>query len=91
MINISFPIYESCLVAFIIYVIALSSLFERFRMHITNKSNFLGELVSCPFCLSFWVGIVIVVLYEIHNLGKLFFIIIFANIVVAIIKRGYHD
>ena len=43
-------------------ILTMSSLFEPVRDFIESKSEFLGELVSCPMCLGFWVGLTISVL-----------------------------
>ena len=37
-------------------ILVYSSLFEKPRTFIKSKSDFLGELVSCPMCTGFWVG-----------------------------------
>jgi len=37
-------------------LISAASIFEDLRTSIKNKSEFFGELISCPMCLGFWVG-----------------------------------
>lgn len=38
-------------------IITLSSLFRPVRRFFAARSQFLGELFSCPQCLGFWVGL----------------------------------
>jgi hypothetical protein len=42
----------------IVYLVAESNLFEKPRAWIAKKSHFLGELIYCPICTSFWVGLI---------------------------------
>jgi len=37
-------------------LISAGTIFEDIRTAIKSKSDFLGELISCPMCLGFWVG-----------------------------------
>jgi len=39
-------------------IMSTGQIFERPRNFIATKSKFLGELVSCPMCLGFWVGLI---------------------------------
>lgn len=39
------------------YLLAESNLLEKPRAWIASKSHFLGELVYCIICTSFWVGL----------------------------------
>ena len=57
--HLLFFILASCGVTFII---TYSSIFEPIRTFIEKRSDFFGELLSCPMCAGFWVGIVISVL-----------------------------
>lgn len=38
-------------------IMSAGSIFENLRNFILQKNSFLGELVSCPMCLGFWVGL----------------------------------
>ena len=48
-----FFILSSCGITFII---THSSIFEPIREFVERRSNFFGELLSCPMCSGFWVG-----------------------------------
>ena len=39
-------------------------IFNSFRNWIGEKSTFLGDLVRCPMCLGFWVGILLSVTWQ---------------------------
>ena len=39
------------------FIITRSTIFESFREKIACKSEFFGNLVSCPQCFGFWSGI----------------------------------
>ena len=38
------------------WIISRESIFRKFRVYVKKKNNFLGELVSCPFCISVYLG-----------------------------------
>lgn len=38
-------------------IMSAGNIFESTRNFISNKNKFFGELVSCPMCLGFWVGL----------------------------------
>ena len=38
-------------------IVTVSSIFEPMRNMVSSKSDFLGELVGCPMCMGFWIGI----------------------------------
>ena len=38
-------------------IMSSGSIFDTTREFISKKSKFFGELVSCPMCLGFWVGL----------------------------------
>jgi hypothetical protein len=44
-------------------IISSGSIFDKPRGIIANRSKFLGELISCPMCLGFWVGLICAVLF----------------------------
>lgn len=37
-------------------IIVNGSIFEPIRQFIENKSSFLGDMLQCPMCTGFWVG-----------------------------------
>jgi len=39
------------------YIVVYSKIFFKFRDWSYGKSQFLGDLVHCPLCLGFWVGL----------------------------------
>ena len=43
----------------ICYVLSESNLFIKQREWLASKHKLLGELIYCPICLSFWVGLVL--------------------------------
>ena len=40
-------------------LIVYGSIFEKARAYIKSKSDFFGELVHCPMCTGFWVGVLL--------------------------------
>lgn len=44
--------------------ISKASIFERLRVWIDRESEWLGDLVSCPYCTSHWVALVAVIAFE---------------------------
>lgn len=38
-------------------IVTQSSLFERLRYAIRDRSEFFGQLIRCPMCFGFWTGI----------------------------------
>ena len=40
-------------------IITVSSLFLPIRSFIDSKSSYLGELINCPMCTGFWVGLIV--------------------------------
>lgn len=41
-----------------------ASIFDRPRDWLSKKSDFLGKLLGCPYCLSHWVAFVLVGIYR---------------------------
>ena len=37
----------------------MSSIFEPIRDFVAGKSDFFGELINCPMCSGFWVGLTV--------------------------------
>lgn len=60
--------------AFIAFTISETKLFTKFRNAIIARNSFFGELVSCGYCLSFWIALFFVLNYKIF--------VIFSNLIV---------
>jgi hypothetical protein len=45
-------------------IISTGAIFEKTRDLISSKSKFFGELISCPMCLGFWVGLIFSFIYK---------------------------
>jgi hypothetical protein len=45
-------------------IIVQSKLFKPFRAWVEGKSTFFGKLVSCMLCSGFWVGLLMVILFN---------------------------
>ncbi len=43
----------------ITFLITYSVIFEPLRIFVDKRSDFLGELFSCPMCAGFWTGLVV--------------------------------
>lgn len=60
--------------AILVYTISYSKILQPFRDFFFYRSveskfmNFLHELISCHFCLSYWTSIPIFFLYKVNNL-----------------------
>ncbi len=74
----------SMVTASISFTVTESKLFESFRNFVKRKNNFLGELVSCGYCLGHWIafGIVIMYNFNIFNNG-LFIDYFFTGLIIA--------
>lgn len=59
----------SMVVASIAFFISHSQLLEKFRNWLWDKTNFLGELVACCYCLSHWVTAVLLVFLPVKLFG----------------------
>ena len=44
-------------------IITQSTLFSPFREFIERRSSFFGDLIECPMCTGFWVGLFMSFLY----------------------------
>ncbi len=55
-------------------IMSSGQIFEKTRGWISSKSKFIGELISCPMCLGFWVGLISAMFFGINP-------IIFAGLV----------
>jgi hypothetical protein len=54
----------SMVVAVISMTTSSAVIFEKVRLKIGSKSQFLNELIRCPYCTSFWVAIPFVLIYK---------------------------
>lgn len=46
------------------FTITETKLFEPFRLWLEKKSQFLGKLFTCGYCLGHWVAFFLVVIYQ---------------------------
>ncbi len=60
--------YQITVMAFAVSAIAVTitkaKVFQPIRGWIKSKSVWLGDLFSCPYCLSHWLAIIIVAIYQ---------------------------
>lgn len=77
----------SLAVASISYTISKSGIFLPVRLFICKHIHFLGQLISCPYCLSNWVSFIIfITIYKSFSLD--FIIMSFAAITLSAIWCG---
>ena len=57
-------LYLSFAVASISFTVTESKLFRSFREWVKRKNTFLGELVSCGYCLSHWLAFAFIAIYK---------------------------
>lgn len=70
--------------ASISFTVTESKLFESFRSFVKRKNNFLGELVSCGYCLGHWIAFSIVILYNFNIFNNdLFIDYFFTGLIIA--------
>lgn len=50
-------IYNILITYGIAYLITQSVLLEKPRAYLASKHWFIGELLYCPICISFWIGL----------------------------------
>ena len=50
--------------AVIAMTVSKASIFEQARVWLDRKSNWLGDLVACPYCTSHWVAFLFVALFQ---------------------------
>lgn len=51
-------------IAAVSLTITRASIFKPFRLWVEEHSTFFGELVSCPYCMSHWVALVVVSIFK---------------------------
>lgn len=74
------PIFIPFATSAISLTITKSKFFAGFREWIGSKSDLLGELFSCPWCLSHWVSLGIFLFADLRLPFFWFIILLFANI-----------
>lgn len=80
-------IFISLAVSSISYTISKTDIFESIRKKISKHSNWLGKLISCPYCLSHWISFVIILfIYRTFNLEV--FVLTFAIVTLSAIWTG---
>jgi len=57
-------IYLSFITASISFTVTETKIFKPLREWTKSKNTFLGELVSCGYCLGHWVAFVLVAVYQ---------------------------
>jgi hypothetical protein len=57
-------VWLSVVTAAISFTIAETRLFRPFRNWVKMKSNLLGELICCGYCLGFWISLGLVAIYQ---------------------------
>ncbi|MEW6417508.1 MAG: DUF1360 domain-containing protein [Nitrospirota bacterium] len=57
-------IYLSFVTASISFTVTETKLLKPLRQWVKEKSSFLGELISCGYCFSYWVALGLVVIYR---------------------------
>lgn len=62
--------------------VATSKLFFRVRLWLRARTDFLGSLISCPWCFSHWVGILAIVSLRptSHFIATYFALVMLANL-----------
>jgi hypothetical protein len=50
--------------ASIVFTISETKIFRPFREWVKQKSEFLGEMLSCGYCLGHWVAFALVAIYQ---------------------------
>jgi hypothetical protein len=57
-------LWLSVVTAAIAFTVSETRIFLPLRNRITSKSNFFGELVTCGYCLGFWISFGLVAIYQ---------------------------
>lgn len=52
-------IYNLLVTYGIAYLLSESVLLEKPRNYLAHKNRLLGDLLYCPICLSFWIGLIL--------------------------------
>lgn len=59
-----YVLFLSLAVASLSLTITKAQVFGSLRSWVDSKNGFLGKLISCPYCASHWIGLVMVVYYQ---------------------------
>jgi|TARA_R110001583_G_scaffold16234_29_gene66415 hypothetical protein len=65
--------------------LVMSSLLLRFREFVSAKSDLLSELIHCPMCTGFWVGMTTSCFFDINPIWGAFIISIFSWVVIQVV------
>jgi hypothetical protein len=61
-------LHETAVMAVAIGVVSLTitqaTIFEWLREWIADRSEFLGELFECPYCMSHWIALLVMLIYR---------------------------
>jgi hypothetical protein len=57
-------LWLSVVTAAISFTITETRIFRLVRIWVKSKSNLLGELISCGYCLGFWISFGLVAIYQ---------------------------
>lgn len=83
----------SLAISSISYTISRTEIFKPLRKFICNKFNWLGKLISCPYCLSHWVSFIITIyIYKYISLEVIilsFSMIALSAIWIGMISRSF--
>lgn len=64
--NVFIALFLSFPIAVLAWTITRSSLFEMIRTKIQDYSIWLGKLITCPYCCSHWLALILVLIYKIR-------------------------
>ena len=68
--NAFFALIMSGAVSTVAMVVTKAGIMSKFRNWIDDRSKFLGELVACPFCFSFYVMLPLQCIYKINLIQR---------------------
>lgn len=57
-------IYLSFITVSISFTVTETKLFKPLREWVKEKNSFLGEIISCGYCLGHWIALVLVAVYQ---------------------------
>ena len=77
---------EILAVAGIVWVLCFSKILKSFREWITIKNEFIGELLTCWGCTSFWVGMVYYSLPNVLLIEK-----VFSSLIVCVFLQSLYN
>ena len=72
-------LYISILISIAVSVVSMTVtkavVFKPLRDYVKKKSEFFGELLSCPFCFSFWLALPLQAMFKIRLISSAGFLI----------------